>query len=173
MSIADRIEPMAQTQPFVWLKDHKDDFENHPKCRLINPAKSDMGKVSKLILDRINKDIRSQTQANQWQNSDNTIAWFNTIENKSRHVFISFDIVDFYPSISEELLDQAIVWAKQLTTISNDDINIIKHARKSLLFSKNQTWSKKINATTFDVTMGSYDGAEICDLVSLFIYYIP
>ena len=28
---------------------------------------------------------------------------------------------------------------------------------------------KKGSASTFDVTMGSYDGAEICELVGLFI----
>ena len=71
--------------------DHKPDFENHPKCRLINPSKSSLGKVSKVILDRINNDIRDQVHVNQWRS----------------------DIVDFYPSISEPLLDQAIEWAKQ------------------------------------------------------------
>ena len=42
------------------------------------------------------------------------------------------------------------------------------HARKSLLFDKNTAWVKK-NNSTFDVTMGSFDGAEICELVSLYI----
>ena len=31
-------------------------------------------------------------------------------------------IVDFYPSISELLLDDAINWGKQFTTISDSDI---------------------------------------------------
>ena len=51
------------------------------------------------------------------------------IEQKSRYSFISIDIIDFYPSISENLLDQALSWAD----ISDEDISIIKHARKSLL----------------------------------------
>ena len=42
-------------------------------------------------------------------------------------------------------------------------------ASKSLLFHKNRTWSKRNTDTTFDVTMGSFDGAEICELVGLFI----
>ena len=45
------------------------------------------------------------------------------------------------------------------------------HARKSLLFVNNSTWIKKGGDPTFDVTMGSYDGAEICELVGLFILY--
>jgi len=42
------------------------------------------------------------------------------------------------------------------------------HSRKSLLFDNGTTWIKK-NNSTFDVTMGSYDGAEVCELVGLFI----
>ena len=78
------------------------------------------------------------------------------------------DIVDFYPSISEKLLDDATNWAKQLTTISKQDIKIIKHARKSLLFNNGKTWTKQNSLNSFDVTMGSYDGTEICELVGLF-----
>ena len=42
------------------------------------------------------------------------------------------------------------------------------HARKSLLFNNGTTWIKK-DSNLFDVTMGSFDGAEICELVGLFI----
>ena len=48
---------MNETPAFISLKDHKADFENHPKCCLINPAKSSLGKVSKSILDNINNDM--------------------------------------------------------------------------------------------------------------------
>ena len=111
------MEPMADTQAFISLKDHKEDFDNHPKCRLINPAKSNLGKVCKVILDKINKEIREETRANQWRNSDDTISWFKSIiNNKNKHTFLSFDIADFYPSISEDLLDQAIAWGSNSPT---------------------------------------------------------
>ena len=42
------------------------------------------------------------------------------------------------------------------------------HARKSLLFDKDTPWKKKDSNELFDVTMGSYDGAEICELVGLY-----
>ncbi len=85
------------------------------------------------------------------------------------HSFISFDIVDFYPSISENLLDQALSWDSNLAIITKDEISIIKHARKSVLFNDGKPWTKKDSNSLFDVTMGSYDGAEICELVGLFI----
>ena len=45
------------------------------------------------------------------------------------------------------------------------------HSRKSLLFSNNEIWLKKDNPN-FDVTMVSFDGAEVCELVSLYLLNI-
>ena len=67
------------------------------------------------------------------------------------------------------MLDEALSWASSLADISHEDISIIKHARKSLLFNNGKPWIKNNNNNLFDVTIGSYDGAEICELVGLFI----
>ena len=45
---------------------------------------------------------------------------------------------------------------------------IIKHVRKPL-FHKKHTWSKRNTDSTFNVTMGSFDSAQTCELVGLFI----
>ena len=57
------------------------------------------------------------------------------------------------------------------TTYKHDknDLRIINHYDKSLLFSDNKTWKKKSTECCFDVTMGSFDGAEICKLVGLYV----
>ena len=44
----------------------------------------------------------------------------------------------------------------------------IRHCRKSLLFCTDKIWVKKSNPE-FDVTTGSFDGAEICELVGLYL----
>ena len=164
LSVSDRIETMAPKNAFVTVKDHKENFKTNPKFRLINPAKSELGKISKITLD-----IRKRTKVNQWKNSLSVIDWFNNIKNKPRHSFLIFDIAEFYPSITEELLDKAIAWAQNYVTISEQQIEIIKHARNSLLFSNGKTWIKQQDNPLFDVTMGSNDGAEVCELVGLFI----
>ena len=120
---------MAKKPAFITLKDHKDNFDSNPKCRLINPSKSELGKVSKNILDDINNGLRSKLNVDQWKNSASIINWFESINNKPNHTFISFDIVEFHPSITEHLLDQVIVWAKSLTDIPDDEMTVIKHAR--------------------------------------------
>ena len=86
-----------------------------------------------------------------------------------KHSFASFDINSFYPSITESLVSEAISFAKNYTTISDKDIDIIMHCRKSLLFDNETAWTKKNHSSMFDVTMGSFDGAEVCELIGLFL----
>ena len=106
------------------------------------------------MLDRINTEIRSSIGVNQWRNSVSVINWFKAIPDKSNYKFIVFDIVNFYPSITEEILRKSLCFAKQYTSISDENINVIMNARKSLLFDKDQPWTKRDNKDMFDVTMG-------------------
>ena len=46
LDLADRIEVYGDANAFITLKDHKENFENQPKCRLINPAKTNIGKIT-------------------------------------------------------------------------------------------------------------------------------
>ena len=78
------------------------------------------------------------------------------------------DVKDFYPSISEKLLVNAIKFAEKTLSLDRKDKEIIFHAQKSLLFNKGESWIKK-GDKLFDVTMGAYDGAEVCELVGCFI----
>ena len=168
LNLEERIEQYNQNQSFITLKDHKENFQNNPKCRLINPAKSEIGIVSKEYIDQINNTVRSKIKVNQWRNIQAVIEWFKNIEDKKSSTFIKFDIVEYYPSISEDLLTKAINFAKSITPIENKIIHTIKHCRKSLLFNKEEVWVKKDNPD-FDVTMGSFDGAEVCELVGLYL----
>ena len=43
------------------------------------------------------------------------------------------------------------------------------HCQKSLLFDNKTAWTKKNHSSMFDVTMGSFDGAEVCELIGLFL----
>ena len=168
LGIDDRVDITANKDAFITLKDHKPNFANKPTCRLINPTKSEIGKISKVILDRINDKITTTTNINQWKNTSSVIEWFKKIENKQQHNFICFDIVEFYPPISQKLLNKALDFASAYDDITNDERDIIIHAKNSLLSHKQVSWQKK-GPTTFDVTMGSYDGAETCELVGSFL----
>ena len=47
-------------------------------------------------------------------------------------------------------------------------MQIMYHARKSLLYS-NEKLSMKREGNLFDVAMGTYDVAEVCELVGIFM----
>ena len=85
---------------------------------------------------------------------------------------MQFGIEEFYPSNSKELLLKAIKYAKTLVNISDEEINTIMHSRKSLLFNNTGTCIKKNGDPDFDVTMGSFDSAELRELVGLCILHI-
>ena len=76
--------------------------------------------------------------------------------------------MNFYPSITKELLAKCINYAKSITTIEEEVITTILHSRKSLLFGKTIIWVKK-DKSDFDLTMRSYDGVEVCELVRLYL----
>ena len=61
-------------------------------CRLINPSKSDIGRISKQVIDKINLKLISDIKVNQWKNSTSVFKWFNNIPNKDQHTFLVFDI---------------------------------------------------------------------------------
>ena len=73
-----------------------------PPCRLINPPKNEVGKISKIVLEKINKKLLKELDFNQWKNTDDAIQWFRNIQNKSECKFIQLDIKEFYPSITEK-----------------------------------------------------------------------
>lgn len=165
LDIADRIDTLARKEAFITLKDHKENFENKLPCRLVNPSKSEIGLVSKRILDKINAASRKFYNVQQWKSSSEVIDWFTSIEGKDKCVFTCFDICEFYPSISEELLRRALNFAERSIHISEHEKEIIFHSRKSLLFNAGSEWIKQTKTGLFDVTMGSFDGAEVCELV--------
>ena len=64
---------------------------------------------------------------------------------------------------------EALVFAEGFLKIDADDKSIILNACKTILFHDDRTWRKKEADELFDVPIGSYHGAEICDLVGLVI----
>ena len=117
------------------MKDCEPNFSSNPKCRLIDTAKSETGKISKYFLVQLNSKDRDLSLINHWRGTSTIINWFRNIKNKEKCIFIQFDIEEFYPSISKELSLKAITYAKTLVNISDEEINTIMHSRKSLLFS--------------------------------------
>ena len=52
----DRVERFPTRKAFITLKNHKPNFNNDPKCRFNNPAKSEIGNDKQKCLHKINLD---------------------------------------------------------------------------------------------------------------------
>ena len=115
------------------------------------PAKTTIGRISKQLLEVIMREVRDSTGLTQWRSTGEALKWFSDIKDKHKKRLMQFDVVEFYPSISEELLIKALDFANQHTKepISEENREIILHSRKALLFTKNEQgasipWVKKI-----------------------------
>ena len=109
LSMSDRINRLQKNEADITPKDHKENFQINPTFRLVTSAKINICKISKTILDKINKKLTSSIQVNQWKNSSAVIEWFKNMQNKNNCSFIVFDIENFfYPSISLTMLSNAM-----------------------------------------------------------------
>ena len=169
LEISDRVHRTAKRDSFVTLKDHKPGFRSNPSCRLLNPTKPELGKVSKKMLEKINSELRvKKSELKQWRKTQETRDWFNSLERKQTLTFLKFDVEAMYPSISEELLLESLEWASTLVTVTEEEKEVVNATKKALLYVQGQPWTKK-GEREFDVAMGSYDGAEVCEMVGLFL----
>ena len=116
---------------FITLKYLKSNFLNNTKIRLINPIKNELGSVSKVIQDKTKLNLRNTTKCSQWKNTNDVISCFKSIKNKQNCKLISFDIKDFYSTITKKLLSKWLKFAETKIEITEDDKKIIYHSRKS------------------------------------------
>ena len=127
-------------------------------------------KIAKVVLEDVNTKIRDKLSLRRWKSTNDCLKWYNEISDKPNLCFLKFDVESFYSSISKQLLSKALQFANNHVFLSKEDQDTITHSCSSFLFNEGSPWSKKnTNGDLFDVTMGSYAGAEICELVGLFI----
>ena len=77
------------------------------------------------------------------KNSNEAIHWFSNIKEKQNCKFIQLNIKKFYPTIFEKALNKGMNLARNNTSVSQDNIWIIKQCRKSPLFYNKEAWKKK------------------------------
>ena len=125
LDLDNRIEKLQESEIYLTIKVHKDDFPQKISCRLINPFKSDIGKISKVIIDKTKTKLLEVYKINQWKNTQSVIDWYINIRGKRNSSFVVFDVENFNPSISLELFNNTIKFASEKCTISENDLSII------------------------------------------------
>ena len=81
LGIVDRVEKYNTKNCFITIKDHKSNFKTNPECRLINPAKTQIGRISKIIVQEICESLRLALNINQWR-STNVLSGFLSFNNR-------------------------------------------------------------------------------------------
>ena len=117
-----------------------------------------MGIVSKTFLEEINIKPSNHPCYNQLRSSSIVTEWFKAIENKKSVNSLNLTLQNF---THKNYFKNLLILQR---ASSNKVINMIKHARKSLLFHNSNIWFKKEGNPLFDVTEGSYDVAKVCEL---------
>ena len=67
------------------MKDHKPGFPGKADVRLLNPAKSQLGRIAKVKLQGINATIRGKNGLQQWRKTRDTTRWFEELEGRGSY----------------------------------------------------------------------------------------
>ena len=148
----DRLGEFKKEKAYILFKDHKPNFENKLQTRLINPLKTELGRISKYIIQNIVTNVKKTNHSNLWGNSYETIEWFRRIKNKSKATFMQFYVIDFYPPITKNILIDIINYARKYVDVTNEQYGIILACRKTVIKNNDSTWVKS-GLDNFDVPM--------------------
>lgn len=66
----------------ITFKNHKANFSKNPKFRLVNPVKTEIGIISKYIIDSISNKLNRELNLQIWGNSKSVVDWFKEISHK-------------------------------------------------------------------------------------------
>ena len=94
----------------------------------------------RMILQEKITELRERLRLNQWKSTNEVLEWFSTLKftkaasRNQKTKFIKFDIEAYYPSITRDLLNKSIQFAKECGVfICETDISIVMQARESFL----------------------------------------
>jgi hypothetical protein len=127
---------------------------NNTKCRLINPTKSELGLVSKQMLAKIVSTVKSKSQLQQWKNTHSVIEWFTQLERKEKHHVIQFDVVDYYASITPDLIKKSIAFAEKYMKIFDAEKTTIFQACNSFFCAMTTKIGSRSKARIFTSPWG-------------------
>ena len=99
---------------------------------MINPTKSEFGKVSENIVENINKTVRKKLHCNQGRNTSNFLSYCQ----QRNCLFIQLHIEEFHLLITKHLMLKAIKHAKLYTSITQHQLDISCTSEKPYYFQK-------------------------------------
>lgn len=102
------------------------------------PNKSKLGKITKLIREEINTELRTTLDLPQKKKTRSVIDWLPNINHIPNWAFVQHDIIDFDPFITEYILYKSISLTKEYKK------DIVLHRDDGLIILKNCNKQNKI-----------------------------
>lgn len=90
-----------------------------------------------------NYRVEKKNRLQQWERTNEVTTQFKNASNKKKSKFLKFDIVDIFPSITEELMLDSPNFAERYTNISKYQMTTIIHAKKFVLSHNGGVEEKK------------------------------
>ena len=72
-----------ETEAYNTVNDHKKRFHHKSLIRLINPSKSDIGKISRKLLDKMNKTLIPNNNIKKQKNTTTVTDCFKNVPTKN------------------------------------------------------------------------------------------
>ena len=141
LHINDRLGKFQKKDAYILFKDHKPNFINKLQTRLINPSKTELGKISKNIIQNIVTNVREANHSNLWRNSLDTIEWFRGIKKKTKVKLALYNLTSltFIRPYQKKILIDSINYAKEYIDITKEQYDIILACRKTVLENNGTT----------------------------------
>lgn len=77
------------------------------------------------------------------------------------------NLKELYVSVTEETSNRVIHFAENYTLTYQENIQIMNSADNFFIIY--ESWEKKKNNKSIEVTLGNYYGAELCQLIGIYI----
>ena len=84
-------------------------------------------------------------------------------------MFYLFQYKKFLPFNKKEHITKAIKFAEEYTKFKKQETNTLMHTCQTIISYDSRIWTKKSNINNFDIAMSSFQGADVCDLIGLYI----
>ena len=157
------------------LKDHKPTWS----LRLINPLNTSIVAGAKTVITRSLENLFLKYNIHQRFTIQNAQSLVQQIYDKPANgkILISIDIQSMYPSITQNLVEEALLWYAEQFDFSDQDLTTLtriidiltntSNAKFGHFSGKFYTFSREGQT---GLTMGDYDSAFLADAYMNFIY---
>ena len=79
LGLSNRVQRLKESNSYIQIKDHKEDFQSNPKFRLINGTNQDISRIAQKSLKNLIRRIKVSMGFELWENTQDALNWFQKV----------------------------------------------------------------------------------------------